>query len=108
MDHLFRPFSQEDLNIGRNFEGNGLGLALAKRYLEKMGGSLLVDSIKGVGSTFTLTLPLSQKKNDLEKIGNKNLTTPEVINIKHLPLKTILFCLSFITVVINENDMLMF
>lgn len=62
MDHLFHPFSQEDLNIGRNFEGNGLGLALAKRYLEKMGGSLLVDSIKGVGSTFTLTLPLSQKK----------------------------------------------
>jgi signal transduction histidine kinase len=64
MDHLFRPFSQEDLNIGRNFEGNGLGLALAKRYLEKMGGSLLVDSIKGVGSTFTLTLPLSQKKSN--------------------------------------------
>lgn len=61
LDHLFRPFSQEDLNIGRNFEGNGLGLALAKRYLEKMGGSLLVDSIKGVGSTFTFTLPISQQ-----------------------------------------------
>ena len=59
-DHLFRPFSQEDLNIGRNYEGNGLGLALAKRYIEKMGGSLLVDSIKGVGSTFTFTLPLAQ------------------------------------------------
>jgi len=62
MDHLFRPFSQEDLKMERNYEGNGLGLALAKRYLEKMGGSLLVDSIKGVGSTFTLILPLSQKK----------------------------------------------
>jgi|SRR3990172_4931881 len=61
MDHLFRPFSQEDLNIARNYEGNGLGLALAKRFIEKMGGSLLVDSIKGVGSTFTFTLPLSQK-----------------------------------------------
>lgn len=60
MDHLFRPFSQEDLNIGRNYEGNGLGLALSKRFIEKMGGSLLVDSIKGVGSTFTFTLPLSQ------------------------------------------------
>jgi two-component system, sensor histidine kinase len=60
MDHLFRPFSQEDLNIGRNFEGNGLGLALAKKYIEKLGGSLLVDSIKGVGTTFTFTLPLSQ------------------------------------------------
>ena len=60
MDHLFSPFSQEDLNIGRNYEGNGLGLALSKRFIEKMGGSLLVDSIKGVGSTFTFTLPLSQ------------------------------------------------
>lgn len=60
MDHLFQPFSQEDLNISRNFEGNGLGLALAKKYIEKLGGSLLVDSIKGVGTTFTFTLPLSQ------------------------------------------------
>ena len=80
LDHLFHPFSQEDLNIGRTFEGNGLGLALSKRYIEKMGGSLLVDSIKGVGSTFTFTLPLSSttikkdkkstaaKKNNLSKI----------------------------------------
>ena len=60
LDHLFQPFSQEDLGIGRDYEGNGLGLALAKRYLEKLGGSLLVDSLKGVGSTFTFTLPLSQ------------------------------------------------
>lgn len=59
LDHIFQPFSQEDLNIGRNYEGNGLGLALAKKYIEKLGGSLLVDSIKGVGSTFTFTLPLS-------------------------------------------------
>jgi signal transduction histidine kinase/CheY-like chemotaxis protein len=71
LDHLFRPFSQEDLNIGRSYEGNGLGLALAKRYVEKMGGSLLVDSIKGVGSTFTFTLPLAQSssKNDDDNIS---------------------------------------
>ncbi len=72
LDHLFRPFSQEDLNIGRNFEGNGLGLALAKRYLEKMGGSLLVDSIKGVGSTFTFTLPISQQAVKTGIKGNYN------------------------------------
>ncbi|MDY0084096.1 MAG: ATP-binding protein [Ignavibacteriaceae bacterium] len=62
LDHLYQPFSQEDLNVGRNYEGNGLGLALAKRYIEKLGGSLLVDSIKGVGSTFTFTLPLNQSR----------------------------------------------
>ena len=75
MDHLFQPFSQEDLNIGRHYEGNGLGLALAKRYIEKMGGSLLVDSIKGVGSTFSFTLPLSQnaKLNKPVRKQSKNL-----------------------------------
>ncbi len=73
LDHLFRPFSQEDLNIGRNFEGNGLGLALAKRYIEKMGGSLLVDSIKGVGSTFSFTLPLSSGKSKKSKESSVNL-----------------------------------
>ncbi len=67
LDHLFRPFSQEDLNIGRFFEGNGLGLALSKRYIEKLGGSLLVDSIKGVGSTFSFTLPLSENLNKREQ-----------------------------------------
>ena len=61
LDHLYQPFSQEDLDVGRSFEGNGLGLALSKRYIEKMGGSLLVDSIKGVGTTFTFTLPLAKQ-----------------------------------------------
>ncbi len=72
LDHLFRPFSQEDLNIGRFFEGNGLGLALAKRYIEKLGGSLLVDSIKGVGSTFSFTLPLSENLNKPERKSDEN------------------------------------
>ncbi len=75
MDHLFKPFSQEDLKIGRNYEGSGLGLALAKRYIEKNEGSLLVDSIKGVGSTFTFTIPLSknfQPKMRLREAAYKN------------------------------------
>lgn len=80
LDHLYSPFSQEDLNLSRNYEGNGLGLAITKRYVEKLGGSLIVDSIKGVGTTFTLTLPLSKKskRTESEKIkthsaGIKNI-----------------------------------
>ena len=74
LDHLYRPFSQEELDIGRNFEGNGLGLAISKKYLEKMGGSLIVDSIKGVGSTFTFTLPLAKsgKVNDKTEVAKKS------------------------------------
>ena len=75
LDHLYRPFSQEELDVGRNFEGNGLGLAISKRYLEKMGGSLIVDSIKGVGSTFTFTLPLARRtktENTAEIVKSNN------------------------------------
>lgn len=75
LDHLYTPFSQEDLNLSRNYEGNGLGLALTKRYVEKLGGSIIVDSIKGVGTTFTLTLPLSKKsvKKEMEKAKHEKL-----------------------------------
>jgi signal transduction histidine kinase len=34
LDHLHQPFSQEELNIGRTYEGNGLGLALSKKYVD--------------------------------------------------------------------------
>jgi signal transduction histidine kinase len=74
MDHLFQPFSQEDLHIGRSYEGNGLGLALAKKYIEKLGGSLLVDSIKRVGTTFTFTLPLSAETKPVKPEGHKTIT----------------------------------
>ena len=71
LDHLYSPFSQEDLNLSRNYEGNGLGLAITKRYIEKLGGSLIVDSIKGVGTTFTITLPLSKRSKIKEGVDSK-------------------------------------
>lgn len=80
LDHLYRPFSQEELDIGRNFEGNGLGLAISKRYIEKMGGSLIVDSIKGVGSTFTFTLPLA-KSAVVDKLRKVRESTNGVVKI---------------------------
>jgi signal transduction histidine kinase len=85
MDHLFQPFSQEDLNIGRNYEGNGLGLTLSKKYIERLGGSLLADSIKGVGTTITFTLPLSDndKNSVAEKNGVKDLLMLDETNDSH-------------------------
>jgi PAS domain S-box-containing protein len=81
LEHLYRPFSQEELDIGRNFEGNGLGLAISKRYIEKMGGSLIVDSMKGVGSTFTFTLPLAKtgKVESVAKASEKENGTSAIL-----------------------------
>lgn len=58
LDHIFEPFSQEEDGFNRPYEGNGLGLALTKRYLDLINSSITVDSVKGVGTTFTFTLPI--------------------------------------------------
>lgn len=54
LPQLFEPFSQEQSNFARQFEGSGLGLALTRKYLELNGARLSVRSEKGVGTTFTI------------------------------------------------------
>lgn len=54
---IFKHFSQEDVSAIRNHEGSGLGLAISKGLINLLGGTLAVDSGKGIGSTFTFTIP---------------------------------------------------
>jgi len=54
---LFTPFSREEQGYTRNFEGNGLGLALVKKYCELNGADIKVSSVKGKGTTFRVTFP---------------------------------------------------
>jgi signal transduction histidine kinase len=58
---IFQQFEQGSLENGRRPEGAGLGLALSKEFVEMHGGHIWVESEVGEGSTFTFSLPLSQK-----------------------------------------------
>ena len=58
LDAIFAEFEQADGSGGRHNEGTGLGLAISSRLAEHMHGSISVTSTAGMGSTFTLRLPL--------------------------------------------------
>lgn len=82
-DHLetiFRPFSQANAEITRRFGGTGLGLTLCRQLVHKMRGSIEIESQPGIGSQFTVILPLP---------ANRELAGPEVPDMlkqRHLVL----------------------
>ncbi|MCI0787940.1 MAG: hypothetical protein J4N67_07445 [Chloroflexi bacterium] len=57
MGRLFEAFAQAEASTRRNYGGTGLGLAITRHFCEMMGGTVLVESEAGKGSTFTITLP---------------------------------------------------
>jgi two-component system sensor histidine kinase BarA len=59
LPRLFSEFSQLDSGFARAHQGTGLGLALSKRLVFGMGGTIQVESKKGSGSTFTVLIPRS-------------------------------------------------
>ena len=58
VEHIFDEFSQEENGARTQYKGTGLGMAITKRYVDLMGGTITVESKKGEGSAFTVELPL--------------------------------------------------
>lgn len=60
-ERLFRPLTQLDGTLTRQYPGTGLGLALTKRLVGLQGGTIAVSSEPGAGSTFTVSFPLKSR-----------------------------------------------
>ncbi|MEM4267361.1 MAG: ATP-binding protein [Candidatus Woesearchaeota archaeon] len=63
MQYLFTKFFQVDASLGRKYGGTGLGLSITKQLVELQGGKITVQSEEGKGTTFSFTLPITQKSN---------------------------------------------
>ena len=65
-EQLFKPFTQEKNDARTLYRGTGLGMSIVKALLDKMGGSIEVESQLGAGSTFTFRLPFELDENAIE------------------------------------------
>lgn len=65
-EQLFKPFTQEKNDARTLYRGTGLGMSIVKALLDKMGGSIEVESQLGEGSTFTFRLPFKVDENAIE------------------------------------------
>ncbi len=87
---LFKPFIQIDSALNRKYEGTGLGLSLAKQIIELHGGTIGITSEIGVGSCFTIELPINhiepppppETASDLEQY----LVEPKQLSVSTTPL----------------------
>ena len=80
LEHIFEPFSQEKQDAKSVFQGTGLGMSIVKALVEKMNGTIAVESEVGVGSKFTVEIPfkiakasLFEDKQDKEKASIEGL-----------------------------------
>lgn len=71
---IFEKFSQVDLDTKFTSPGTGLGLAISKQLIEMMGGDLRVSSVLNQGSTFSITIPDLQFKNQVKDEQSEDLT----------------------------------
>ncbi len=68
LKHIFDPFTQEEGGARTNYQGTGLGMTITKKLVDKMGGTITVESELNHGSVFTVVLPLKIAESPENKI----------------------------------------
>jgi CheY-like chemotaxis protein len=87
-EKVFEIFRQGDYEISRRFEGTGIGLSIAKAYIELLGGTLNYKSKKNVGTTFIVKLPIGKNhafsgssKPEIQNSGNVSIKGKKILAI---------------------------
>lgn len=76
--HIFEPFAQEYMGSRTKFAVIGLGMAIARKLVEKMGGTITFESEKGVGTTFVIRVPFkidpdADKREEQKDVSEKSI-----------------------------------
>ena len=79
--HIFEPFAQEHTGSRTKYAGTGLGMAITKNLVEKMGGSITFESEEGTGTTFVIRVPF---RIDTDRSGRSETEEKPEISIRGL------------------------
>lgn len=88
LQHIFEPFSQEKTDARTVYQGTGLGMSIVKTLVERMDGTITIDSEPGKGSTVCITVPfkISQKslcrENDADTNDDKPLADRKILLVE--------------------------
>ncbi len=82
--HIFEPFAQEYTGSRAKFAGTGLGMAISKKLVEEMGGTITFESEKGVGTTFVIRVPFkidldADKREESKDVSEKSIKGMHVL-----------------------------
>lgn len=103
--HLYEEFSQESDGARTNYKGTGLGMAITKRYVDMMNGEIHVKSRQGVGTTFTVELPLRIADVAPEKKSETGCTERDLQGIRVLMAEDNALNAEIAITLLEEKDM---
>ncbi len=72
LQHIFEPFTQADQGARSSYQGTGLGMAIVKKLIDRMDGSIAIESEPGIGSTFTVSIPFRIASEDACREDSEN------------------------------------
>jgi len=101
VNNLFEKFSQEDVSVTRRYGGTGLGMSICKDLIQLMGGEIIVESKKGMGTSISFTVSFAKGSVDdlpsketfsinKDMLSNKRIMVVDDNNMNRLVAKTIL------------------
>lgn len=103
-EHMFEAFVQEKNAAGTLYNGIGLGLAIVKKLVEKMNGTISVDSSKGKGTKFTVRLPfVVDLSKNAEQVGSTEVETKFPEGVKILLVEDNELNMEIAEFILNEN-----
>ena len=84
--HIFEPFAQEHAGSRTKFAGTGLGMPIAKKLIETMGGTITFESENGAGTTFVIRIPFKIDLNSDKREEKKDVSDGKCIKGLHILL----------------------